>query len=358
MKKHLRIVLSLVIVAMMAGPALAETFATLPEGIAYPEGIAINPSSGDIFVSTFSFEGNNTLLRYDKQGNLLAQIDFSTTPLLGLAFNPADNKVYICNTGDLVGDTLGSRIQRVKAKFNANTKVEEVITIPHLDRIPESDPPILLYRTVDNPDGSVDTIAFGKGAAAPNGMVFDSAGNLYVSDSFQGAIFKIEDAANAKTPEIKTIAHDSLFATAGFPPFGANGLAIDEESNILYIANTGDDRVLSFDMTEGKIAIFAESINGADGLAMDDDGYLWVAANQADALKKLNEDGRVIDSIGSFEDIDKDGAPQGLLFPASLVITGKSIYVTNLALPLTSAERDELEEDVTLYTVSKLIYKE
>ena len=37
-----------------------------------------------------------------------------------------------------------------------------------------------------------------------------------------------------------------------------------------------------------------------------------LSANQADALKKLNEDGRVIDSIGSFEDIDKDGATTGI----------------------------------------------
>ncbi|WP_020586769.1 hypothetical protein [Desulfobacter curvatus] len=110
-------------------------------------------------------------------------------------------------------------------------------------------------------------------------------------------------------------------------------------------------------MTTGEIVIFAESINGADGLAMDDDGCLWVAANQADALKKLDGYGRVIDSIGSFKGIGKDGAPQGLLFPASLVITGKFIYVTNLALPLTSAVGDEFEEDVSLYTVSKLALK-
>lgn len=49
--------------------------------------------------------------------------------------------------------------------------------------------------------------------------------------------------------------------------------------------------------------------------------------------------------------------PQGLLFPAGLVISGKSIYVTNLALPLTSAKGDEFEEDVILYTVSKLALK-
>ena len=45
---------------------------------------------------------------------------------------------------------------------------------------------------------------------------------------------------------------------------------------------------------------------------------------------------------------------KGLLFPASLVISRADIYVTNLALPLTPAEGDEPEEDVTTFTVSRI----
>ena len=93
----------------------------LPDGVAYPEGIARNSSTDDIYVSSFNFSGNNKVLRYNKSGKLPAQIDFAKTPLLGLAFNPADEKVYICNTGDLVGDK--SRIQRVVADFSVNSMV-------------------------------------------------------------------------------------------------------------------------------------------------------------------------------------------------------------------------------------------
>ncbi|MDB5927367.1 MAG: hypothetical protein JWN13_6303, partial [Betaproteobacteria bacterium] len=49
-----------------------------------------------------------------------------------------------------------------------------------------------------------------------------------------------------------------------------------------------------------------------------------------------------------------DGSPNGLLFPASLVIIGDDMFVTNLALPLTPAVGDEPEEDVTRYTVSRV----
>nr|WP_319494310.1 hypothetical protein [uncultured Desulfobacter sp.] len=194
----------------------AHPFATLPDGLAFPEGIARNPSTGDIYVSTFSFAGNNTVLRYDKTGKLLARIDFAKTPLLGLAFNPADEKVYICNTGDLVGDK--SRIQRVAGNFSADSTIEDVAAIPHIGAPGP--------RTVNNPDGSKDTLDFGDNAAAPNAMAFNKAGELFISDSFQGAVFKIENAANCTEQcAVTTVIHDSLLATPGFPPFGANGLA-------------------------------------------------------------------------------------------------------------------------------------
>jgi len=55
------------------------------------------------------------------------------------------------------------------------------------------------------------------------------------------------------------------------------------------------------------------------------------------------------------EGIGKDRAAKGLLFPASPMIVGGKIYVTNLALPLTSdVIGDEPEEDVTRYTISEI----
>ena len=61
-----------------------------------------------------------------------------------------------------------------------------------------------------------------------------------------------------------------------------------------------------------------------------------------------------VERRGSFRGIAHDGAAKGLLFPASLVFSRGSIYVTNLALPLTEAQGDEPEEDVTTYTVARI----
>lgn len=317
-----------------------DTFAVLPDGVTLPEGITANPANGDIYVSTFS--APSRLLQFNRHGKLLAQREFPA-PLLGLEFDRVHKKVYITNVGDFAG--TGSRIQRVAADLS---QLEEVAIVPGIGAPAP--------RTVPNPDGSFDTITFGSGARVPNAMVFDSDGNLFVSDSFQGAVFKITNPAGcAPACNVETVSHDPLLATAGFPPFGANGLAFNKDESGLFIANTGDDRVLRLNMATGEVAVFAESINGADGLAFDKrTGLLWVCANQADEVVALNDKGRVVAKLGEFRGIRRNGTPDGLLFPASPVIVGDEIFVTNLAVALTGALGDEPEEDVTRYTISRM----
>jgi DNA-binding beta-propeller fold protein YncE len=315
-------------------------FATLPEGVRYPEGITANPATGDIFVATFDFGPNlNKLLRFAKNGHLSAVRDFGGAPILGLGFDAARGKVYILNMG-------ASKVQRIGAFFDATTPVEDVATIPSVGAPAP--------RVSGNPDGSSDTITFGSnGFPAPNAMAFDRNGNLYVSDSFQGAIFRIDNAAACATPcAVNLVSHDALLATAGFPPFGANGLALDADETFLYIGNTGDSRVLRMNLATKAVSVFAESLHGADGLVFDGDGRLWVCVNQNDEVVALSETGRVVARLGEFQGVRKDGTPGGLLFPASAVIVDGWMYVTNLALPLTGG--DEPESDVMRWTVSRM----
>jgi len=310
-----------------------KLFATLPDGIILPEGIAANPANGDIYVGTFAPGGTNWLLRYAANGKLLATLEIGAEPLLGLAYEPVTDMLYVATVGAFAG--TASRVQRVAADLAPGT-VQDVADIPLVGAPPD--------RIVANPDGSEDVIAFGNNAAVPNSLAFDGFGNLYVSDSFQGAIFLVNDAVGCVDPAtciVDTVIHDGLLATAGHPPFGANGLALDADGSALFIANTGDDRVLRLDLELGMLSVFAESLNGADGIAFDGNGRLWVAANQADRVFALDDAGRPVAELGGFEGIDKDGLPRGLLFPASLAIHGKEMFVTNLAITLTDAVGDE-----------------
>lgn len=324
-------------------PQAAGEFAALPDDLRFPEGITANPANGDIYVSTFDPGATNSLLRYNKNGRLIARNDLSgPTPLLGLAFNVKDQKVYITSVGDFTG--TGSRIVRIAADFNSSTAAENVADIPAVG------PPS--PRVVPNPDTSQDVITFGGFARVPNALAFNSNGDLFVSDSFQGAIFRINAAHTCGPCPMTTQAHDPLLATAGFPPFGANGLALNKAQDALFVANTGDDRVLRLNLASGVIDVFAESINGADGIVFDEEGRLWIAANQADHIAALNESGRLIAQLGAFHGIRDDGSAKGLIFPASLVIVGKDLFVTNAALALRGAA--DVESEVTKYTISRI----
>ncbi|MBT2298128.1 hypothetical protein [Pseudomonas fluorescens] len=70
-----------------------KPFADLPEGIRNPEGLAVNPVSGEVYVGTFDLRSpatlrNNQLLRYSADGKLLAQR------------NATQSVLYINNAGD------------------------------------------------------------------------------------------------------------------------------------------------------------------------------------------------------------------------------------------------------------------
>ena len=370
MKRLLTGLISLLFIALGGGAAWADNgrdretvgdrnaaklFATLPNGMRFPEGITANPVNGDVYVSTFDApsdanpDPNNRLLRFDRHGRLEAVRDFGHDPLLGLAFDRVHKKVYIATVGDFSG--TGSRIQRIAANFNSGTVPEFVADIPSVGAPGP--------RTVENPDTSEDTITFEAFARVPNALAFDGHGNLYVSDSFQGAVFAIDNpdaCGDAPKPacSVATFVQDPLLATAGFPPFGANGLAFNADDSVLFVANTGDDRVLMVNVNTKEVTVFAESINGADGLVFDRHGLLWVCANQNDEVVALNRNGRVVHRLGDFQGIRRNGAPKGLLFPASPVIAGDEMFVTNLALPLTPTAGDEPEEDVTRFTVSRI----
>jgi hypothetical protein len=323
----------------------ATRFAVLAPDVQFPEGIAAD-AAGRIYVSTFAFApAPSYIVKLGAGGRELQRTADLGVPLLGLAFD-AGGHLFAADFGN-------GRILRI-ADGDLASAPEVYATLPCCSYLPGFPPP------------------FPKGTASPNALFFDAQGDLWVSDSFQGAIFRIPSPGcpGGGSSCVVLAAQDATLATAGFPPFGANGLS--RRGGALYVANTGNDTVIRIplnpDLTAASYEVWAQSINGADGLAFDSSGRLWVCANQADELVVLEEIdttadgqpvkvGRVAFKVGDFGGIG--GPPgarraKGFLFPASLAIAGHKVYVANLALPLTPALGDEPEEDVNLFTVVKV----
>ena len=213
---------------------------------------------------------------------------------------------------------------------------------------------------VDPQTGASST--FAVPALAPssvlNALTFDKAGNVYISDSFQGIIWKTGAAGGVATAWVTS----PLLLPNGVPPFGANGLAFNS-AGVLFVANTANDTVVQIPVADGvpgTPAVFVNSINGADGLIIDSDDNLWVVANQADEIVVVDPSGKGIAKLGDFDGIAPDGSPRGLLFPASPVFFGEFVYVTNLALdlrdfnPQFTAVDSQWTAEVTTWNVARI----
>lgn len=311
-------------------------FATLPHGGTNPEGITVGPH-GKFYVTTFNplrTTGVGEIFVFNSSGHFIRKVEVqdSSPALLDLAFHPTSDKLLVLDIGK--GRVL---------KVNPYNGMSEVFaTIPDLA---PTDPNV-------NP--------------GPNVLTFDRDGNVYISDSFQGVIWRTDANGTGVAPGVpeKWVEH-SLLLPNGVPPFGANGLAFNKHESAMFVANTSTDQIIKIPLPMGPLGtpdmpeVFVNSINGADGLIIDKHGNIWVAANQEDEIVVVEpKEGRVIAKLGDFNGI-RHGKVDGLLFPATLIRHGPYIYVTNLAFDLRSFGAPTIDApwtaDVKKFTVSKLL---
>ncbi len=338
------------LLALWAAPAAAwnrghaEIFAVLPAGSTGPEGLTVGPD-GNVYVTTFGFNnkgavtGNGQLFVFTPDGNLLRQVSVqnSTPHLLGLRFNPV--------TGDLIVLDFGAgNALKVDPKTGRSSLFMTASTTGVPDpKTPGTDP----------------------AKAGLNALTFDRTGNAYISDSFQGIIWKAGAGGGAGPQRLGTIwIEHPLLTTDGFPPFGANGVDFTNDGGTMLVANTGNDTIIEIAVSHGvagSAQVLANAVIAADGIAIDHDDNIWVASNQSDEMIVLDRTGKVIAKLGDFGGVTEDGVPRGLLFPASpaFSLDGKVLYVTDLALDvrvlgLTEAVDSQWAAQVQRYTVSRI----
>lgn len=159
------------------------------------------------------------------------------------------------NSGYIAGDRLTSRFNNItdfiSTPFNSLLIVDSGNNVVRSVNMETNQVEIFAgnRQTLDNGDGGLATAA---SMYHPNGIVADKQGNVYISTE-NGYIRKVDSAgyitkiAGLNTQDGGKIALSghALEMALTFP----KGMAIDDSKNILYVADSGNNRVLAINLT-------------------------------------------------------------------------------------------------------------
>lgn len=181
-------------------------------------------------------------------------------------------------------------------------------------------------------DGKVVRLPGTEAIVVPNGLAFDPRGNLFVTDSAGGAIWRIPRNGSAQL----WLQHPLLAGDNSAPPpvpLGANGIAF--RHGALLVTNTEMGSVINVpvrvDGSPGTPSLLAQdpALVGADGFALDIRGNLYVAVNSQSTLVRLSPDGTHVTTLATAADgLD---SPSGVAFGSGLR-DRRMLFIVNFAI--------------------------
>ncbi|HWP24387.1 MAG TPA: SMP-30/gluconolactonase/LRE family protein [Candidatus Binatia bacterium] len=179
---------------------------------------------------------------------------------------------------------------------------------------------------------------FATGTPGANGIAFDRQGNLFVSGGASGIVYRVGPSGGAAQMAAQIEKHTRTLPDGKTQQsIVANGLEFDGKG-VLHVADTARGAIwkitIGADGKGGKPALLAQSplLEGADGLAFDRSGHLWVAVNERNALATVSPDGQV-------REVAKNDSRGPLEFPSAIVFVGATAYISNFDTP----RRDNLD---------------
>jgi len=282
------ILISLPLPAIAANVSVVESYDAAYGEL--PEGVAVSPR-GDIYVTIAPLGELRKLDRKTHVGETFATLDVGGGFLLGMAFD---------------GDELYVAV----ASFDPTTS-----GVWHVDA-----------------DGNTARAVAFEAFEMPNDLTFDRAGNMFVTESISGSIYRVPAGSSERELWIQDPLLFGDVDQSPVPfPIGANGIAYDDETDTLFVANSQVPALIEIPDDDGiagdpVVLASGEHMRGADGIAIDRNGDIFVVANATSSLLH-------IDRYTGESTLVAD-ASDGLNFPATAAFgqfgpDKRALFVTN-----------------------------
>lgn len=277
--------------------------------------VDLDPASVDrtVIVESITADREGVLYLPDRVRNNILRVDpKSPTPVVvgHIGSRTIDGKTVVPMPSGIAFDAKGDL-------YVGAGPFGEVVRIPRADL---------------NPTKPGVAHTFATGVPGANGIVFDKRGHLYVSGGASGIVYRVGSgggAAQAVAQIEKNVR--TLPDGKAQQSIVANGLEFDA-MGVLHVADTARGAiwkvVIGADGQGSKPVLLAQSplLEGADGMAFEPSGNLWVAVNELNAVVSVSP-------AGGVKIITQNAAQGPLEFPSAMVFVGQRAYVSNFDTP-------------------------
>ena len=303
----------------------------------YPQGVALD-GSGNLYIA----DGNNRIRKVDSSGNITTVAGTGTRGFsgdgaaAGAAQLNSPRGVALDGSGNLyIADT-------------SNHRIRKIATVPGFSA------GILSSGVITTVAGTGTSGFSGDGAAAtaaqlnrPWGVALDGSGNLYIADSSNHRIRKVD----ASTGNITTVAGTGTQGSSGDGAAATaarldepRGVAVDGSGN-LHIADTSNRRIRKVTASTGFISTVAGTTQGfggdggsataaqllqPQGVALDGSGNLYIADSFSNRIRKVDSSGNISTVAGGASGDGGAAVAAQLNFPDGVAPDGSgNLYIAD-----------------------------
>ena len=272
----------------------------------YPEGVAYDPASDVFYVSSQRDATIGKVTRSGVYSKFFA--DSTLKSSYGMKVHPDGKRLFVC-TGD--------------ANYSRYTAPD---TRKKMARL------ISLDLATGKKLSDIDLSQLLPGKHFANDLTFDDKGNIYITDSYAHAIYKVTADGKASV-----FAKDKQFETEGF---GVNGI-VYHSGGFLLVDNTNTGRIYKVDLANPKNVQkvqIDQYFLGADGLLLNDPNRLTVVVNGGnDKIFQLTTE----DNWATAKLAATTLLANRFTYPATATLSGEDIWVMN-------AKTNELQDSTAV----------